>query len=119
MLLLTFTAVATPTMPPRRLQTRVLPVLGGPLHDMPRRRKAEGEAQPGRHAHAGATSQADAKRWFRVLEQIESGSMPPEGDEPLLPAAERQAVAGLGARRTDRLVAERAAAKKGGASCAA
>jgi mono/diheme cytochrome c family protein len=35
----------------------------------------------------------DSKHWFRVLEQIESGAMPPEGKKPLSPA-ERQAVAG-------------------------
>ena len=34
---------------------------------------------------------ADAKRWFRVVEQIESGAMPPEGEEPLT-LAERGAV---------------------------
>ena len=36
---------------------------------------------------------SDAKLWFRVLEQIESGAMPPAGRKPLAPA-ERQAVAG-------------------------
>jgi mono/diheme cytochrome c family protein len=35
----------------------------------------------------------DAGRWVRVLEQIESGVMPPEGRKPLSPE-ERQAVAG-------------------------
>ena len=34
---------------------------------------------------------SDSKRWFRVLEQIESGSMPPDSEKPLTPA-ERQAV---------------------------
>ncbi len=35
---------------------------------------------------------SEAKLWFRVLEQIESGSMPPEGQKPLTPV-ERSAVA--------------------------
>ena len=29
---------------------------------------------------------ADSKLWFRVLEQIESGTMPPNGEKPLAPA---------------------------------
>ncbi len=35
---------------------------------------------------------ADSKLWFRVMEQIESGAMPPDGEKPLS-AAERKAVA--------------------------
>ncbi len=35
----------------------------------------------------------DAKRWFRVAEQLESGAMPPEDEKPLTPA-ERDAVRG-------------------------
>ena len=40
---------------------------------------------------AAATLRAEAAHWFRALDQIESGTMPPKG-RPALTAAERQAV---------------------------
>src|SRR6266498_2996988 len=41
---------------------------------------------------AAANLRSDAAHWFRVLDQIEAGTMPPKG--PRLSAAEQQAVAG-------------------------
>lgn len=49
-----------------------------------------GEKPKGKVQLAGARTleqlRADSKLWHRVLEQIESGAMPPEGEKPLTPA---------------------------------
>jgi mono/diheme cytochrome c family protein len=78
--------------PETAFKARVLPVLSASCMKChgPEKQKGKVNFAAPRSADAFA---ADPKLWFRVLDQIESGTMPPDGEKPLS-APDRQAIAG-------------------------
>ncbi len=89
-LLLAFPASCLADDAAAAFKSRVLPVLSArctKCHGLEKQKAKVNLAGPRTLEQLGA----ERKLWFRVLEQIESGSMPPDGEKPLTPA-ERQAI---------------------------